>query len=108
MDTATPPYAPPTLSLLLAQSRILKAVAGGTVLHGTPEGLSCRLEVSPEAFRLALRDLLLGGQIFATVDRDGELLVGRERRVHELGPSDVAERRRPSSRQGDSDLPPAS
>ncbi len=93
MDTSSLPTARPTLALLLAQSRVLKALAGGTVLRGTAEELIRRLEVSPEAFRPALRDLIEGGWIFVADGPDGELVVGRERRSRDVGPPDSVERR---------------
>ena len=67
------------------QSRIIKALAGGAILQGTTEGLSERLGVSPEAFRLALRDLLAGGRVFVSAGRGGDLVIGRERRVRDGG-----------------------
>jgi hypothetical protein len=97
MDVSSPPNARPTLALLFAQSRILKALAGGTVLHGTAEELVRRLEVGPEAFRLALRDLVAGGWIFVSDAPDGQLIVGRERRSRDVGPPGPSDRRGPSS-----------
>ena len=93
MDVSTPPTARPTLALLFAQSRILKALAGGMVLHGTADELIRRLEVGPEAFRPALRDLTEGGWIFVSEGPDGELIVGRERRHRDVGPPGPYDRR---------------
>ena len=87
-----------TLGLLLAQSRILRALAGGTVLQGTPDELIDRLEIGPEAFRAALQDLVEGGWIFITTTQDGRMVVGRERRHHDEGPPRRVERRGSASR----------
>ena len=83
----------PTLSLLLAQSRVLRALAGGVVLQGTPSELVRDLDVGPEAFSAALHDLVEGGWIFTTTTPDGRLIVGRERRQHDDGRPGRAERR---------------
>ena len=93
MDAQTLPTANATLSLLFAQSRILKALAGGTVLRGTAGELIQRLDVSPEAFRPALRDLTDGGWIFVSSAPDGQLIIGRERRVRDVGPASSQDRR---------------
>ena len=66
MSLASGPATKPTLSLLLAQSRVLRVLAGGAVLQGTPEELIRDLDVSPEAVQAALHDLVEGGWIFTT------------------------------------------
>jgi hypothetical protein len=93
MNLATAPLMKPTLSLLLAQSRVLRALAGGAVLQGTPDDLIRDLDVGPEAFRAALHDLVEGGWIFTSTTPDGRLIVGRERRQRSDGPPGRAERR---------------
>lgn len=99
MDPVTAPVMKPTLSLLLAQSRVLRALAGGSVLQGTPAELIRVLDVGPEAFRAALHDLVEGGWIFTTTTPDGRLIVGRERRQRDGdGPRRPGDRRRPASR----------
>jgi hypothetical protein len=87
-----------TLGLLLAQSRILRALAGGTVLQGTADELIDRLEIGPEDFRTALQDLVEGGWIFITTMQDGRMVVGRERRHHDQDPTRRSERRGGASR----------
>lgn len=91
-----PPASEPRsgLGLLYAQSRILEALADGTVLHGTAEALIARLGVSTGAFRLALLDLVAGGWVYTAMTREGALTIGRERRVHDRGPRGGVERRR--------------
>ena len=93
MNPATAPLMKPTLSLLLAQSRVLRALAGGAVLQGTPDELIRDLDVGPEAFRAALHDLVEGGWIFTSTTPDGRLIVGRERRQRNAGAPGPAERR---------------
>jgi hypothetical protein len=83
--------------MLLAESRVLTAVAGDAVLHGSPDELMRHLGVEPGFFRAAVHDLVAGGWIFATTSSDGELTIGRERRRHEAGPPSLVERRRPAS-----------
>jgi hypothetical protein len=97
MAPLSAPTMKPTLSLLLAQSRVLNAVACGVVLQGTPAELIRRLEVRPEVFRAALHDLVEGGWIFTTTTADGRLIVGRERRQRTEGPPSRTERRPPTS-----------
>ena len=91
------PHASPTLSLLFAQIRILKALAGGAVLHGTADELIRRLDVSSESFRPALRDLTEGGWVFVSSAPDGQMIVGRERRSRDAGPPGPLDRRGPAS-----------
>jgi hypothetical protein len=98
MEPPSPSIRTPSLGLLLAESRVLQAVASDAVLQGTPAELIRHLDVGPEVFRAALHDLIAGGWIFATTTEDGQLIVGRERRRHDLGPPDRVERRSPSSR----------
>ena len=93
MNATYTPTMKATLSLLLAQSRILRALACGTVLQGTSADLIDRLDVGPEAFRAALQDLVEGGWIFITTTRDDQLIVGRERRCRNDGPPGRGERR---------------
>ena len=93
MNPATTPLMKPTLSLLLAQSRVLRALAGGAVLQGTPDELIRDLDIGPDAFRAALHDLVEGGWIFTSTTPDGRLIVGRERRQRSDGPPGPAERR---------------
>ncbi|HZO26820.1 MAG TPA: helix-turn-helix domain-containing protein [Chloroflexota bacterium] len=87
-----------TLGLLLAQSRVLRALAFGSVLQGTSAELTERLDVGPDVFRAALQDLVEGGWIFVTTTRDGRLIVGRERRLRDDGPPGFADRRGTASR----------
>ena len=98
MNPASAPLEKPTLSALLAQSRILRALAGGAVLQGTPADLIRDLDVGPEAFRAALHDLVEGGWIFTSTTPDGRLIVGRERRQRSESPTRPLERRSPGSR----------
>jgi hypothetical protein len=100
MNPVSAPLKKPTLSLLLAQSRVLRALAGGAVLQGTPAELIRDLDVGPEAFRAALHDLAEGGWIFTTTTPDGRLIVGRERRQRSDGPSGPADRRSTSVWEG--------
>lgn len=93
MKPETAPLMKPTLSLLLAQSRVLRALAGGSVLQGTPDDLIRDLDIGPDAFRAALHDLVEGGWIFTSTTPDGRLIVGRERRQRSDGPPGPADRR---------------
>ena len=93
MEMLTAPLTKPTLGLMLAQSRVLRALAGGTVLQGTPDALIRDLDVGAEAFHTALHDLVEGGWIFTSTTPDGRLIVGRERRQRSDGPPGPAERR---------------
>lgn len=93
MEMLTASLTKPTLGLMLAQSRVLRALAGGAVLQGTPDDLSRDLDVNADAFRAALSDLVEGGWIFVSPTEDGRLIVGRERRQRDDGPFGPAERR---------------
>ena len=93
MNHNAAPTTKPMLSLLLAQSRVLEAIARGAILEGTPAELIQRLHIGPEVFRAALHDLVVGGWVFATTADDGKLTVGRERRRRDLGPPGRVERR---------------
>ena len=93
METLTAPLAKPTLGLMLAQSRVLRALAGGAVLQGTPDDLARDLDVGPDAFYAALHDLVEGGWIFVSSTQDGRLIIGRERRQRDDGPAVPPERR---------------
>lgn len=86
-----------SLSMLLAESRVLSAVAGNTTLEGTADELIRGLGVGREVFRIVLQDLIEGGWIFATATDDGRLTIGRERRMRDAGPPNAHERRRPAS-----------
>jgi hypothetical protein len=97
MDRIAAPTFNPMLGLLLAQSRVLQAVACGTTLEGSPTELIAQLQIGPEMFRAALHDLVEGGWVFATTAHDGRLTVGRERRRRESGPPGRVERRMPAS-----------
>jgi hypothetical protein len=97
MSLESLPTGNPTLGMLLAQSRVLRALAGGAVLEGTGDELIRRLEVGPEAFRAALHDLVAGGWIFLTTTHDGRLIIGRERRTREAGAVGSPERCRAAS-----------
>ena len=88
MVRLTAPTYSPMLELLLAQSRVLQAVACGTTLEGTPAELMQQLRIGPQTFRPALHDLVEGGWVFATTAHDGRLTVGRERRRRHAGPPD--------------------
>lgn len=83
----------PRLGLLLAQSHILSALATGSVLHGSPGELMRQLDVAPAVFRAALQDLADGGWIYVAMARDGQLTIGRERRVRDDGPPGSCDRR---------------
>ncbi len=99
VEPLTAPVMKPTLSLLLAQSRVLRALAGGSVLQGTPAELIRQLDIGPEAFRAALHDLVEGGWVFTTTTPDGRLIVGRERRQgNDDGSRRPDDRRRTASR----------
>src|SRR4051794_1898367 len=91
------PAMKPTLTLLLAQSRVLKALAGGAVLQGTPDELIRHLGVGPDVFRAALHDLVAGGWIFTSTTPDGRLIVGRERRQRNEEPPSRRDRRASAS-----------
>ena len=64
--------------------------------------------MSPEALRLALRNLRTGGRVFVFAGRGGDLVIGRERRVRDGGPPGLPERRGLATRREDPDLLPAS
>ena len=101
MELSYEPIMEPRLSLLLAQSRVLRALACGAVLHGTTDELLSRLNVGPEVFRAALHDLIAGGWIFVSTSEDGRLTVGRERRNRDDGPPGPVDRRSvPSAWEG--------
>jgi hypothetical protein len=97
MESLAVPTLKPMLGLLLAQSRVLEAVATGAVLEGTPAELINRLQIGPEMFRPALHDLVEGGWVFAITAQDGTLRVGRERRRRESEAPGRIERRMPAS-----------
>lgn len=86
-----------SLSMLLAESRVLSAVAGNSTLQGTADELIRGLGVGRDVFRVAVQDLIAGGWIFATTTDDGRLMIGRERRTHDAGPPNARERRRTAS-----------
>ena len=83
-----------SLGMLLAESRVLSAVAGNDMLQGTADELIRGLGVGRDVFRVALQDLIAGGWIFATTTDDGRLMIGRERRTRDAGPPNTYERRR--------------
>src|SRR5690349_19175435 len=97
MSLAPAPCMLPSLGLLLAESRILAAVAGNDVLHGTASDPMNQLAIGPDVFRAALHDLVAGGWIYATTAEDGRLTVGRDRRTRDVGPPGRQERRRRAS-----------
>jgi hypothetical protein len=86
-----------SLGMLLAESRVLSAVAGDTMLEGTADELIRGLGVGRDVFRVAVQDLVDGGWIFAMTTDDGRLTIGRERRMRNAGPPNARERRRPAS-----------
>jgi hypothetical protein len=86
-----------SLGMLLAESRVLSAVAGNATLEGTADELIRGLGVGRDVFRVAIQDLIAGGWIFATTTDDGRLMIGRERRTSDAGPPNTRERRRPAS-----------
>ena len=69
-------------TVLVAQGRLLDAVADGAVLCGTTDELAGRLDVSIAAFRAALRELAAARWIVAQTEPDGRLTVRWERRQH--------------------------
>ena len=69
-------------TVLVAQGRLLDAVADGAVLCGTTDELAGRLDVSIAAFRAALRELAAARWIVAQTQPDGRLTVRWERRQH--------------------------
>ena len=81
-----PPISPaPTLpsidpAPLLAQERLLDAVAAGEVVVGTPDELAARFGVSLEALGRAMAELLRAGWIVMRAGLDGRLAVRFERR----------------------------
>lgn len=83
--------------MLLAESRVLSAVAGNNTLQGTADELIRDLGVGRDVFRVAVQDLVAGGWIFATSTDDGRLTIGRERRTRDAGPPNSRERRRQAS-----------
>jgi hypothetical protein len=86
-----------SLSMLLAESRVLSAVAGNATLQGAADELIRGLGVGRDVFRIAVQDLIEGGWIFATTTDDGLMTIGRERRMRDAGPPNARERRRPAS-----------
>jgi hypothetical protein len=86
-----------TLGLLLAESRVLTAVAGDAILQGTADDLIRQLAVGRDVFRVAVQDLVDGGWIFATSADDGHLTIGREKRRRNVGPPRTGERRQTAS-----------
>ena len=82
-----------TPDLLLAEGRVLEAVASGTVLHGTPEELARQLGVRPDDLRIALHELQRVSWIVAHVQPTGRLAVRLERRSPERRPTIATERR---------------
>jgi|1186.fasta_scaffold1024129_1 hypothetical protein len=91
------PDAGQSLGMLLAESRVLSAVAGDGTLQGTADELIRGLGIGRDVFRVAVQDLVDGGWIFATATDDGRLTIGRERRMRNAGPPNARERRRPAS-----------
>lgn len=93
MSLSSLPDASATLGLLLAESRVLTAIAGDTILRGTADELIRQLAVGRDVFRVAVQDLVDGGWIFATSSDDGHMTIGRERRRRDVGPPRTGERR---------------
>jgi len=97
MSISSLPDSSATLGLLLAESRVLTAVAGDAILQGTADDLIRHLAVGRDVFRVAVQDLVEGGWIFATSADDGYLTIGREKRRRDMGAPRTGERRHPSS-----------
>ena len=97
MSLSTFPDSSETLGLLLAESRVLSAVAGDAVLRGSADELIRQLAVGRDIFRVAVQDLVEGGWIFATSSDDGRMVIGRERRRRNVGPPSTRERRHATS-----------
>jgi hypothetical protein len=97
MSVPSLPDSSATLGLLLAESRVLTAVAGDAILRGTADDLIRQLAVGRDVFRVAVQDLVDGGWIFATSADDGHLTIGREKRRRNVGPPRTGERRHMAS-----------
>ena len=69
-------------AVLIAQGRLVDAVAGGAVLCGSTDELAGQLDVSAAAFRAALKTLIAARWIVAQTQPDGRLTVRWERRQH--------------------------
>ena len=82
-----------TPNLLLAEGRILEAVASESVLLGTPEELARQLGVRADDFRIALRELQRVSWIVAHLQPAGRLAVRLERRSAERQRTTAIERR---------------
>lgn len=82
-----------TPDLLLAEGRVLEAVASEAVLLGTLEELARHLGVRTGDLRIALRELQWVGWIVVHVQAAGRLAVRLERRSPERQRSIVVERR---------------
>ena len=102
MPPQTPPFPPEDLGLplpdvelgrLVAQGRLVDAVADGVVLLGRAEELARRLDVSEEAFLEGVEELAAAAWIVAESHPDGRLAVRWERRQHQV-PVAVERRRR--------------
>jgi len=82
-----------TPDLLLAEGRVLEAVASGSVLLGTPEELARQLGVRSDNLRIALHELQRVSWIVVHVQPAGRLAVRLERRSPERQPAIGIERR---------------
>ena len=78
--------------MLIAQGRLVDAIADGAVLRGSTDELAERLDVSDGALRAALKELAAAQWIVAQTELDGRLTVRWERRQHHVPVA--AERRR--------------
>ena len=82
-----------TPDLLLAEGRVLEAVASGSVLLGTPEELARQLGVRTDNLRIALHELQRVSWIVVHVQPTGRLSVRLERRTPEGRRAIAVERR---------------
>ena len=82
-----------TPDLLLAEGRILEAVASGAVLLGTLDELARQLGVRTDDLRIALRELQWVNWIVVHVQAAGRLAIRLERRAPERRQPIPVERR---------------
>ena len=79
------PLAPPIdHDAMIAQGRIIDAVADDLIVLGTVDELAARLGVRPDVFRAALEDLVGARWVFMHAAANGRLTVGWERRERDL------------------------
>jgi len=78
------PAPPIDYDAMIAQGRIIDAVADDLIVLGTVDELAARLAVRPDVFRAALEDLVRARWVFMHAAANGRLAVGWERREHDL------------------------